>query len=88
AVSEHFKISVNDILGQSRKAPIAHARHVSVYVTRELTGDSWKHIGRQFGNRDHTSVMHSYQRITEMVRQDRELKVSIQRIIEQLHPQS
>ena len=42
AVGNHFKISADEIKGTSRKAPIVHARHVSVYITREITGDSWK----------------------------------------------
>ncbi|MEA2552903.1 MAG: chromosomal replication initiator protein, partial [Fimbriimonadaceae bacterium] len=66
AVSRHFKIPSHDIKGVSRKAPIVHARHVAVFVTREITKDSWKHIGSLFGDRDHTSMMHGYQKISEM----------------------
>ena len=40
AVSKHFKIPSDDIKGISRKAPIVHARHVAVFITREITGDS------------------------------------------------
>ena len=58
AVSRHFKIASHEIKGVSRKAPIVHARHIAVFVTREITKDSWKHIGSLFGDRDHTSMMH------------------------------
>lgn len=71
-VSKHFNIPVEDIRGESRKAPIVNARHVAVFLTREVTGDSWKHIGGQFGKRDHTSMMHAYQKVSEMIAHDRE----------------
>ncbi|PMU92373.1 helix-turn-helix domain-containing protein, partial [Pseudomonas sp. GP01-A4] len=58
AVGKHFNIGVDEIKGASRKAPVVHARHVAVYITREITGDSWKHIGGLFGDRDHSSIIH------------------------------
>ncbi|MCW5937089.1 MAG: chromosomal replication initiator protein DnaA [Fimbriimonadaceae bacterium] len=87
SVSKHYKIPPSDIKGSSRKAPIAHARHVAVYVTREITGDSWKHIGALFGNRDHTSVMHGYRKIREMMNRDKELNASVQLLINNLFPE-
>ncbi len=86
-VGRHFQIEVDEIKGISRKAPIAHARHVAVYVTREITGDSWKHIGALFGNRDHTSMMHGYKKIREMMNSDRELNASVKILMDNLHPE-
>lgn len=88
AVSRHFKIAIDDIKGQSRKAPIVHARHVAVFITRELTGDSWKHIGSLFGDRDHTSMMHGYQKISEMMIRDRDLRSSVRTLIRTLYPEA
>lgn len=88
SVSKHFKISVEDIKGNSRKAPIVHARHIAVYITREITGDSWKHIGTLFGDRDHTSMMHGYQKISEMMVRDRELRSSVKMLIRNLYPEA
>lgn len=85
-VSQHFKIPVEDILGTSRKAPIVEARHVAIYVMREITGDSWKHIGSQFGNRDHTSMMHGYQKVQEMMMHDKNLKTVVKTMIRNLYP--
>jgi chromosomal replication initiator protein len=87
AISKHYKISQDDILGTSRKAPIVHARHIAVYVTREITKDSWKHIATQFGNRDHTSMMHGYQKISEMMHRDRDLRQSVKTLIRDLFPE-
>lgn len=85
AVSRHYKIPSEDIQGVSRKAPIVQARHVAIYVTRELTKDSWKHIGSLFGDRDHTSMMHGYQRVNEMMLRDKDLKSAVRMLINTLY---
>lgn len=86
AVGKHFKIDPTEIHGASRKAPIVHARHIAIYITRELTGDSWKHIGSQFGDRDHTSMMHGYQKIAELMNQDKDLSSTVKMLLRNLYP--
>ena len=81
-------ISPDEIKGTSRKAPIVHARHVAVYVTREITKDSWKHIGSMFGDRDHTSMMHGYQKIADMMRQDKDLNATVRMLMRNLYPEA
>jgi chromosomal replication initiator protein len=88
AVARTTRIEKEEIRGVSRKAPIAHARHMAVYVTREITGDSWKHIGALFGNRDHTSMMHGYKKIRDMMNRDKELSASVKALIRDLYPDS
>lgn len=63
-------ITPEEIVGDSRRAPIVMARHISMYIQRRITGDSWKHIGKQFGGRDHTSVLHAVQKIDAMIAAD------------------
>lgn len=87
-VSRHFKIPSDEIKGTSRKAPIVHARHVAVYMTREITGDSWKHIGSLFGDRDHTSMMHGYQKISEMMQADKDLRATVRMLIRNVYPEA
>ena len=86
AVGKHFRISSDEIRGTSRKAPIVHARHIAVFITREITGDSWKHIGGLFGDRDHTSMMHGYTKISEMMHQDKDLRAAVKMLIRNLYP--
>lgn len=86
AVSKFYDVPVDQIKGQKRNAPIVHARHVAVFVTRELTQDSWKHIGTLFGDRDHTSMMHGYQKIHERVHNDRALRAEVKQIMRLLQP--
>lgn len=85
-VSKHYQIDKVEITGKSRKAPIAHARHVAVFVTREILGDSWKHIGSMFGNKDHTSMMHGYKKIRDMMNRDKELSSSVKMLMRDLYP--
>lgn len=86
AVSKHFKIPSEEIKGLKRNAPIVQARHVAIFLTRELTGDSWKHIGSLFGDRDHTSMMHGYQRINESMLQDKDLRSAVKMLMRNLYP--
>jgi len=86
AVSRHFNIPTDEIKGLSRKAPIVQARHVAVYITREITGNSWKHIGGLFGDRDHTSMMHGYQKIWELMHHDKDLRTQVKSLIRNLYP--
>jgi len=86
AVSKHFKIPTEEIKGLKRNAPIVQARHVAIFLTRELTGDSWKHIGSLFGDPDHTSMMHGYQRINESMLQDKDLRSAVKMLMRNLYP--
>jgi chromosomal replication initiator protein len=88
AVAKHYGVPTDDIMGLSRKAPIVHARHIAIYVTREITKDSWKHIGALFGDRDHTSMMHGYQKISEMMASDRDLRTTVKTLIRNLYPEA
>lgn len=85
-VSNNLNISIEEMQGASRKAPIVHARHIAIYLTRRITGDSWKHIGSQFGDRDHTSIMHGYQKIDEQMHHDKELLSQVRGLMRQLAP--
>jgi chromosomal replication initiator protein len=85
-VSKHFKIPEDEIKGVKRNAPIVQARHVAIFLTRELTKDSWKHIGALFGDRDHTSMMHGYQKISEMMHQDKDFRTTVKMLMRNLYP--
>ncbi|HXH60465.1 MAG TPA: chromosomal replication initiator protein DnaA [Fimbriimonadaceae bacterium] len=87
-VSRHYRIPKDDIMGTSRKAPIAHARHVSVFLVREITGDSWKHIGMLFGGRDHSSMMHAHNKVRGMANHDREFANTIHALRREAWPEA
>jgi chromosomal replication initiator protein len=85
-VSRVFDVPGDAILGDSRKAPIVQARHAAIYVVRRTTRDSWKHIGSQFGDRDHTSMMHAYQRVEERMQNDANFKASVETVFRRIDP--
>ncbi len=68
-VAAHYGISLEDMEGASRKKEIAQARQIAIYLARELTSSSFPSLGKEFGGRDHTTIMHSYQKIQELVNQ-------------------
>jgi chromosomal replication initiator protein len=85
-VSRHFRIPVDEIKGQSRKAPITEARHTAIFILRETTKDSWKHIGNLFGGRDHTSMIHAYQKISERMAEDQDFRTAVRSLIRDVYP--
>ncbi len=72
ATSEMFAIPLDRLQSKSRTRDLVHARQVCMYVCRELTDLSYPQIGREFGGRDHTTVIHAYDKITEQIKDRRE----------------
>jgi chromosomal replication initiator protein len=71
AVSTYYKITPDEIYGNSRTAAIAMARQISMYICRELTNLSLPKIGQLFGNRDHTTVMYANRKVAEWMKDRR-----------------
>ncbi len=69
-VCEHFNIRVTDMSSARRARNVARPRQVAMYLAKQLTSRSLPEIGRKFGNRDHTTVIHAIARITELMERD------------------
>ena len=69
-VAEHFKIRVSDMSSARRSRAVARPRQVAMYLSKQLTSRSLPEIGRAFGGRDHTTVMHAVRKIEELVKSD------------------
>ena len=69
-VAEHFKIRISDMSSARRARAVARPRQVAMYLSKQLTSRSLPEIGRAFGGRDHTTVMHAVRKVEELVRQD------------------
>ena len=65
-VSEHYNIRLSDLVGPRRVRTIARPRQVAMWLAKQLTTRSLPEIGRRFGNRDHTTVMHGVRKIDEL----------------------
>jgi len=79
-VSKYFSIPINDILSAKRNKFISHARHLAMYLSRELTSSSLPRIGKSFGDRDHSTVIYAISKISDLIKTDRNVYVQIQEI--------
>ncbi len=80
-VADFYKLSLSDLKGKKRSKNIALARQVAMFVIREVTEYSTTEIGVEFGGRDHTTVMHSCQKIEQMVKFDPSFDATIQKLL-------
>ena len=71
--SEMFHFPVDEICGQSRRRPLVTARQIGMYVMRELTDLSYPAIAREFGGRDHTTVIHAVEKIGTLMKERRQI---------------
>jgi chromosomal replication initiator protein len=71
--AEMFGFSIEDICGKSRRRPLVTARQVGMYVFRELTEMSYPQIAREFGGRDHTTVIHAVEKIRLQMKENRQI---------------
>jgi chromosomal replication initiator protein len=84
AACEHFGLSPEELLSTARTARIAWPRQVAMYLSRELTGESLPSIGRHFGGRDHTTVLHAWRRTTARIATDDASREAVEKLCEQL----
>ncbi len=71
-VCRYFGISKADLIGASRSKPFSYPRQVAMYLCREITDESLPKIGRAFGGRDHSTVMHATSKIANLINSDRD----------------
>lgn len=83
-VADYYQISVEDIKSKKRHASIAYPRQIAMYLTRKLTDESFPKIGIEFGGRDHSTVIHSVDKIAEEINQNKQLKNLVETLEEQI----
>jgi chromosomal replication initiator protein len=88
ATSLHFGFSVEELCGPSRRRPLVIARQISMYVFRELTDYSYPAIAREFGGRDHTTVIHAVEKITALMRERRQIYDQVTDLIVRIKSQA
>jgi chromosomal replication initiator protein len=79
-VSERFGLSKEELIGDRRSQNIVYPRQVAMYLSRELTDSSLPRIGRHFGGRDHTTVIHATSKIARLIREDRSVYNLVQEL--------
>jgi len=79
-VAEYYALKMSDLLSARRAREVARPRQVAMYLAKKLTPRSLPEIGRRFGGRDHTTVMHAVKRIEELRVSDREVDADVTRL--------
>jgi chromosomal replication initiator protein len=83
-VSAHFKVPLHLLTSSKRSKEVAMARQVAMYLSRELTKNSLPDIGKQFGGKDHTTVLHGYKQIKRLVESNGQFKAEIEQLVSRL----
>jgi len=79
-VAEYFEVTIESLKAKTRKKEIVTARQVAMYFAKEFTSHSLKSIGYHFGGRDHSTVIHSVQTVSDLIDTDKKFKASIQEL--------
>ena len=84
-VAKHFQISVDDLRSKKRSSNVAFPRQIAMYLCRKLTDESFPKIGSEFGGKDHSTVMHSCDKIEKEMKKNKELARTIDNIEQEIH---
>ena len=79
-VADRFNMSLDELCGDKRSQNIVYPRQVAMYLSRELTDSSLPKIGKEFGGRDHTTVIHATSKIARLIREDRSVYNLVQEL--------
>ncbi len=79
-VAHHFDVSIADLDGKKRVQNIVRPRQIAMYLCRELTDESFPKIGKEFGGKDHTTVLYAHDKISSQLDQDAELRQTIDQL--------
>lgn len=84
AVSKHLNIRLNDIKSSSRRQYVVRARGIAIYLCREFTESSFGDIGRYFGKRDHSTIMHAFKKTASALGKDASIRLAVNDITDKL----
>lgn len=87
-VADYFRLNKDDLLSRSRKQAVAQARQIAMYLCREMTEESYSHIGSRFGGRDHSTVIHAYRKIEDAIESDTGLRDDVSSLESRLRNRS
>jgi chromosomal replication initiator protein dnaA len=83
-IANYFKIKLEHLVSQKRNKQYAHPRQIAMYLARELINESYPQISFAFGKKDHTTALHAYEKISREIEKDQDLRLTINRIREEL----
>ena len=83
-VSKYFGVKVSDMESANRSKNVSFPRQIAIYLIREHTNYSLPQMGKLFGDRDHTTIRHSYEKIAEEIKKNKDLQETIETIYRQI----
>lgn len=83
-VGEHYQVKLEDFQAKKRTKSVAFPRQIAMYLSRELTDLSLPKIGDEFGGRDHTTVIHAHEKISNLVKEDPTFQEEIENLMQQI----
>ena len=83
-VADYFQISVDDLKGKKRSSSVAFPRQIAMFLSRDVLNESYQRIGLEFGGRDHSTVMHSCEKIESDIKSTKSIRETIDKIKQNL----
>ena len=84
-VAEYFQISVEDLKSKKRNSNISFPRQIAMYLCRKYTSESFPKIGIEFGGKDHSTVMHSCEKIEKEIKINKDLSNTVEKLEKEIH---
>ena len=85
AIAEYFKVTIDDLKSNSRRREISYARQIAMYLMRQHTDLSLPRIGEEFGGKDHTTVMYSCEKISQLQQKDSNLSQMLSQLSDRIN---
>ncbi len=83
-VADYYKITIDDLKSKKRNSKIAYPRQIAMYLARILTDESYVRIGIEFGGKNHATIIHAYEKISEEIKHHENNKKHIDNLIEEI----
>ena len=83
-VAENYQVSVSDLKSKKRDKKYVFPRQVAIFIARELTEISYSELGNEFGGKDHSTIMHAYEKIAEGIKLDSSLEAKVSLLIREI----
>ncbi|MCK8824527.1 chromosomal replication initiator protein DnaA [Fuchsiella alkaliacetigena] len=80
-VTDYYELDMKDMKSKKRTRAITFPRQIAMYIARKITDSSLPKIGEKFGGKDHTTVLHAYEKINKQIKEDKELNSTIKKLI-------
>ena len=85
AVEKKYNVTKDDLIGKKRNREIAVPRHIAIYLIREITEMPLKKIGKIFGDKDHATILSSYNKVKDMLMNDPLMSIDIEDLTKEIN---